>query len=643
MGGQSIVTMNHSRPLQNRSGRFQFGRLQRVLLAAISIAAVGAPTGSGLAQDSFVDETGAQVLTRGPVHEAFAGVISYEYEPGIVVTSAPPELIEEIPPGERPVGDDVTWIPGYWAWDDERNDFLWISGIWRALPPGREWIVGYWADTTEGYQWTSGYWADVTTTEVTYLPAPPRSVEEGPNIEAPSTSHGWTPGCWIWSQERYAWSPGYWAEGRSDWDWIPAHYVWTRRGYVFVDDYWDHSVQRRGVLFAPVYFDRAVYSRPSYSYSPTIAIDLAMFAAHLFLRPRYDHYYFGDYYAPRYSESGFYSSHSYQSSRRGYDPVFAHQRWEHRDDRDWERGIERDYQFRRDDERARPPHTWSAQRMMDGGNADIRRNRSLLATSYEKMSRREDSVTRFQSVAQDDRQLLARRGQEVQKSREKRRAQENRDASDKREGGISKASRVPMERSPIAAKASNDRKGAGSPPEPQRGPNSDPRSKSKTDSKGQSELEPGRPTMGEKGKDKKSDDPQSPKGRPQPPTQRDPGKPSMGEKGKDKKSDDPQSPKGRPQPQTQRAPDGPSMSERGKGKKSDEPQEPKSKPQQSAPQRQPERPAKEEKGKSQRAAPQAPQTKPQPAPSPPKSESRPAKEKGKDKDDEDSKDKKKKK
>ena len=74
------------------------------------------------------DEQGVQVLTRGPVHEAFAGIITSNPEPGVVVPKAPPETIEEVPPDEKPEGTNVTWIPGYWAWDDERNDFLWVSG-----------------------------------------------------------------------------------------------------------------------------------------------------------------------------------------------------------------------------------------------------------------------------------------------------------------------------------------------------------------------------------------------------------------------------------------------------------------------------------------------------------------------------------
>ena len=621
--------MTSLNPLKNPTERFRFRHSTAAWFAAVLLTVAGHPVSSCPAQESSADEPGAQVLTRGPVHEAFAEVISYDSVPGVVVTAKPPALIEEIPPGERPEGDDVTWIPGYWAWDDERNDFLWISGIWRAMPPGREWITGYWAETTESYQWTSGYWADVTTTEITYLPAPPQSVEEGPNIGAPSRNHTWTPGCWIWSEERYAWSPGYWAEGRADWDWIPAHYVWTRRGYVFVNGYWDHSVERRGVLFAPVYFDRGVYDRPGYSYSPNIAIDLGLFAAHLFLRPRYDHYYFGDYYEPRYRESGYYSCHSYQSSRRGYDPIYAHRRWEHRDDRDWERGIERDYQHRRDDESARPPRTWAAQRLMDGGKGDGRRNRSMLATSFDQMSKRKDSSIRYQSVDSDDRKQLARRGQEVQKSREQRRDLETKEADGLREGGKTKANKVPSSRSPIATKPSKDKKGAGSPPEPQRAPKPEQKSPSKTNPKGkpQQEKERERPSMNDKGRDKKADEPQAPKAKPQPERER----PSTNDKGRDKKPDEPQAPKAKPQPERER----PSTGDKGRDKKPDEPQTPKAKPQ---PER--ERPSTNDKGRDKKAdQPQAPKSRPQPEPGQPSTG-----DKGKDKkDNEEAKGKKKKK
>lgn len=80
----------------------------------------------------------AEVLTRGPVHEAFAGAVTYNPEAGIIVSGKPPELIDEIPPDQKPEGDNVAWIPGYWAWDEDQTDYLWISGIWRNLPPGRQ-------------------------------------------------------------------------------------------------------------------------------------------------------------------------------------------------------------------------------------------------------------------------------------------------------------------------------------------------------------------------------------------------------------------------------------------------------------------------------------------------------------------------
>lgn len=86
---------------------------------------------------------GMEVLTRGPVHEAFAGMVTFDPEPGIVTPKMPPAAIEELPPEQRPAGTNVAWIPGYWAWDDERADFLWVSGVWRELPPGRQWVPGY--------------------------------------------------------------------------------------------------------------------------------------------------------------------------------------------------------------------------------------------------------------------------------------------------------------------------------------------------------------------------------------------------------------------------------------------------------------------------------------------------------------------
>jgi hypothetical protein len=450
------------------------------------------------AQQPDNDVPGAQVLTRGPVHEAFAGMVTFNPEPGVVVTKAPPGVIEEVPPAERPEGDNVTWIPGYWAWDDERSDFLWVSGTWRALPPGRAWMAGYWGKTTQGYQWISGYWADATARETTYLPPPPATVEVGPNIAAPSMDYGWTPGCWIWYQGRYAWSPGYWVQGRADWDWTPAHYVRTPRGFIFVGGFWDYPVERRGVLFAPVYFESGVYSRRGYSYSPMIVIDLGVFTDHLFLRPRYQHYYFGDYYAASYAQGGFYASFSFQSGRYGYDPIYSHQRWEHRQDRAWEPRIEASFQYRRDNESARPPRTWAAQTTINQttinqttvnqttinrGTPESQQTRVVMATPFAQLVKRTDSPMRFQPVAKQERQQLVQRGQEVQKSRDQRQMLEAKavDTTARRPGAVIEPAKVALPRSPIVAKPANQLGRNQAPPQMQQAPKPDLKIQPKSD------------------------------------------------------------------------------------------------------------------------------------------------------------------
>jgi len=381
---------------------------------------------------------GVEVLTRGPVHEAFAETVTFDPEPGLVAPKAPPAAIEEAPPDQRPEGANVAWIPGYWAWDDERTDFLWVSGIWRALPPGRQWVPGYWGRSAGGAQWTSGYWADAKASEVEYLPEPPATVEVGPNVTAPSPDHRWLPGSWLWQQNRYAWRPGYWAAGQADWDWIPAHYSWTPRGYVYVDGYYDFSVARRGVLYAPVYFNSGSYAQRGFSYSPSVAINPAVFASHLFLRPGYGHYYYGDYYASNYSTAGYSPWFSFNSSRYGYDPFYAQQRWLHRQDRAWEQRIQADFQNRRDHASARPPRTWTDQARIATAGAPNRQN-VVIAASLAELAKGLEHPLRLQSLDQTERQRLAQHQQAVRQLREQREKLE--DAAAKSAAAKSKSSR----------------------------------------------------------------------------------------------------------------------------------------------------------------------------------------------------------
>jgi hypothetical protein len=447
-----------------------------LVAALLSAAAAWGQAGAPPLVPSESDE-GTQILTRGPVHEAFAGTVTFNPEPGIVAPKAAPEAIEELPPEQKPEGTNVAWIPGYWAWDDERTDFLWVSGVWRALPPGRQWVSGYWGKSTGGSQWTSGYWADAKASEVEYLPEPPDTVEAGPNIAAASADQIWVPGSWIWHQTRYAWRPGYWATAQPNWVWIPSYYTWAPRGYVYVDGYWDYEVARRGVLFAPVYFNADVYSRSGFRYSPSTAINVSVFDNHLFSRPRYHHYYFGDYYGANYQTSGYYSSYSIHRQRHSYDPIYAHQRWQHRQDRDWERGIEAQFQHRRDHEDARPPRTWEAQRALARSEAGSREASRIVAAPLEELARSPDGPVRFRPVDKQARQTYADRAQEVRRFREERQRLESRtaDATDDRPDRTQEPRRGRLTRSPIVAPSVDELGKDQAPPKVDRAPDVDPK------------------------------------------------------------------------------------------------------------------------------------------------------------------------
>ena len=327
-----------------------------------------------------------------------------------------PAAIEEVPPEQRPVGANVAWIPGYWAWDDERNDYLGSAHLVRRAAGvrmgarrlgrsharlsmdfrllgrrqgGRGGILARAAGDRRGGSQHCGDFAD----------------------------HTWLPGCWVWRNGRYAWRPGFWATVQPNWVWVPAHYVWAPRAS-FVDGYWDYSVGRRGVLFAPCISIAGVYGRQGFSYTPTTVIDLGVFANHLFLRPRYQHYYFGDYYAANYRGAGFFPWFSFNTRRFGYDPIYAHQRWQHRQDRGWEQRQQADFKNRRDHENLRPPRTWAAQGTMDRALASESRTR--VAAILDDLRRNKNNPLRFQPVDQSERQQFRQQAQEVQRFREER-------------------------------------------------------------------------------------------------------------------------------------------------------------------------------------------------------------------------------
>ena len=137
------------------------------------------------------------------------------------------------------------------------------------------------------------------------------------------------------------------------------------------------------------------------------------------MRPRYQHYYFGDYYAANYHDAGYYPSYSVNSSRFGYDPIYAYDRWQHRQDGEWEQRVAATYQNRRDHAEARPPRIWANQGVIGGGGV-ASAVRNLVGESLDQASRSRNGAWRFQPVDPAERQRLSQHGQEVYRFRDQR-------------------------------------------------------------------------------------------------------------------------------------------------------------------------------------------------------------------------------
>jgi hypothetical protein len=328
----------------------------------LSLALALAPP--GFADSKIVpnssDNDDIAVDTRGLVHEAYAAPVNFSPRPGPVVDKKPPDPIKELPPDQKPEGDNVEWIPGYWGWDTDRKDYVWVSGLWRVPPPDRKWVPGHWSEADGGWQWVAGLWASAALETIPYLDeAPPDSLDAGPNVPAPDDDSIYIPGNWVPQSEGYAWQAGYWADARPGYVWTPPQYTWTPAGYCYVDGYWDYPLEDRGLLFAPVYFNRPLWTNPDWYYQPSYCLPFGGLLASLFACPFWNHYCFGDYYGAGYYDRGFYTWFSY--GRHWHDPLFGYYNWRNRDNPGWYGGLAGDYRARLNGDVPRPPRTLAQQ------------------------------------------------------------------------------------------------------------------------------------------------------------------------------------------------------------------------------------------------------------------------------------------
>ncbi len=322
-------------------------------------------------------QPGVEAQARGPLHEAFAQPVDDQPRPGPLAPKEPPPLIDEIPPDQKPVGDNVQWISGYWQWDDEQKQFLWISGFWRQIPPGCTWHPGVFTKMAAGWQWTAGYWSGGATPQPV-LTAPPAAVQTRPATQPPSNNCIAVPGIWVYRDARYRWRAPYYLDSRPGWVWHPAQYVWTPDGYVFVDGYWDYPLTDRGLLFAPVAIDPSLLGRPHWTYTPSYVVNSAFLPTALFVRAGWNHYYFGDYFGAGCAQRGFTPWFDYRFGGGYSDPLFAYQRFA-TGDPNWERDLRGVYADRFNGTGVLPPRTWQEQVALIGR---VMADPSLLADNY---------------------------------------------------------------------------------------------------------------------------------------------------------------------------------------------------------------------------------------------------------------------
>ncbi|HZZ82820.1 MAG TPA: hypothetical protein VFE62_30250 [Gemmataceae bacterium] len=294
-----------------------------------------------------------QVQDRGPLHDAIAQPFGVTPEPGPVVPNKPPAPIPEDPPEQKPDLPNVQWVPGYWAWDSDKKDYMWVSGVYRVPPQDRNYVPGYWSDTGNGYRWIPGFWASAKQQQVPYTPEPPATLDNGPTQPAPSDNALYVPGTWVWQQDRFVWQPGYWTAAQAGKVWTPASYVWTPNGYLYVDGYWDYPLQDRGLMFAPVTFAQPLWNNPSWRYQPSYVLPFNSFLNSAFVFG--PSYYFGNYYNPLYGRAGY---QPWYNGRGRYDPLFAYHGWHnHHGNANWIAGVQQTYANRSAGTATVPVHT----------------------------------------------------------------------------------------------------------------------------------------------------------------------------------------------------------------------------------------------------------------------------------------------
>jgi hypothetical protein len=135
--------------------------------------------------------------------------------------------------------------------------------------------------------------------------------------------------------------------------------------------YWDWPLDGRGLLFAPVVFNRPLWNTPGWRYTPSYCVAPSGLLSSLFTGPG-GGYYFGNYYGPSYNRVGF---RPWFAAGGVSNPLFGWYRWRNLNNPGWVDGLRTTYRGRYNGSLTRPPLTLAQQTTILNRNVNVQNNR----------------------------------------------------------------------------------------------------------------------------------------------------------------------------------------------------------------------------------------------------------------------------
>jgi len=195
------------------------------------------------------EATAPEGETRRATHDALQAPEPRTRADRVYSRQQPPAPIAERPAGVRP-GRRAQWVPGYWDWDTEQNQFVWVGGTWQVAPPGSIWVAGRWRRDDGGWYRVPGFWSrrrelqgalnnDAAASQPSWrATGPPADHPADTPAAAPGPDFFFIPGHYTPDGDRLAWKPGFWARLQPGWDWVPARWVRRPAGWEFRAGHW---------------------------------------------------------------------------------------------------------------------------------------------------------------------------------------------------------------------------------------------------------------------------------------------------------------------------------------------------------------------------------------------------------------------